>query len=114
MYDMTCCFRDITDYAKTHTSKTQNTIRLLDYHDEQDENISGPVEQDQNHENARVAGATKISTSRKLAVGVKTTTTILAKILAKTMVETDFPNEPMKTKEQNLNQPMKNLENKHQ
>ena len=32
---------------------------LLDYHDEQDENISGPVEQDQNHENARVAGATK-------------------------------------------------------
>ena len=29
---------------------------LLDYHDEQDENISGPVEQDQNHENVRVAG----------------------------------------------------------
>ena len=32
---------------------------MLDYHDEQDENISGPVEQDQNHENVRVAGATK-------------------------------------------------------
>ena len=32
---------------------------LLDYHDEQDENISGPAEQDQNHENVRVAGATK-------------------------------------------------------
>ena len=34
-------------------------IAVLDYHDEQDENISGPVEQDQNHENVRVAGATK-------------------------------------------------------
>ena len=32
---------------------------MLDYHDEQDENISGPAEQDQNHENVRVAGATK-------------------------------------------------------
>ena len=32
---------------------------MLDYHDEQDESISGPAEQDQNHENVRVAGATK-------------------------------------------------------
>ena len=84
---------------------------VLDYHDEQDENISGPAEQDQNHETVRVMGAT---TSQKLAVGVKTTTRILAKILAKTMVKTDVPNEPMKNKEKNLNEPIKNLENKHQ
>ena len=92
----------------------QNQRSVLDYHDEQDENISGPVDQDQNHENVLLRVRRKISTSQKLAVGVKTTTTILAKILAKTMVKTDLPNEPMKNKEQNLNQPMKNQENKHQ
>ena len=36
----------------------QNQRSVLDYHDEQDENISGPAEQDQNHENVRVMGAT--------------------------------------------------------
>ena len=56
----------------------------------------------------------KISTSQKLAVGVKTTTRILAKILAKTMVKPSIPNEPMKNTEKNLNEPMKNQENKHQ
>ena len=37
----------------------QNQRSVLDYHDEQDENICGPAEQDQNHENVRVVGATK-------------------------------------------------------
>ena len=32
---------------------------MLDYHDEQDENICGPAEQDQNHEKVRVVDATK-------------------------------------------------------
>ena len=37
----------------------QNQRSVLDYHDEQDENIFGPAEQDQNHKNVRVMGATK-------------------------------------------------------
>ena len=89
----------------------QNQRSVLDYHDEQDENISGPVEQDQNHENVRVAGATKNQHVAKARGGSQDHD---HNSRAKTMVKTDLPNEPMKNKEQNLNQPMKNLENKHQ
>ena len=32
---------------------------MLEYHDDQGKNISSPAEQDQNHENVRVMGATK-------------------------------------------------------
>ena len=37
----------------------QNQRSVLEYHDDQGENISSPAEQDQNHENVRVIGATK-------------------------------------------------------
>ena len=51
--------RRSTITTPVHNNTSSCLLLLLDYHDEQDENISGPAEQDQNHENVCVMGATK-------------------------------------------------------